>query len=179
MTSENLIISKQRVKNFGEVFTPSDIVKQMCDLVQEQCYEDDTSFFEPSCGTGNFLAEILSRKLHNIIENGEDDDVAQARFYTALGSIYGVDIQEDNVEVCRGRLLDMFKTIAKGAGVLISTSVTSVILASNIQHANALTDTVALAKVKVVNGKVRLSYYAFDLTTGVSRFIVDVELPVV
>lgn len=179
IANENLIISKQRVKDFGEVFTPSNIVKQMCDLVQEQCYEDDTSFFEPSCGTGNFLAEVLSRKLHNIAENGEDDDVAQARFYTALGSIYGVDIQEDNVEVCRGRLLDMFKTVANGAGISFSTHLVSVILASNIRHANALTDTVALAKVKVVNEKVRLSYYAFDLTTGVSRFIVDVELPVV
>ncbi len=172
---ENLIISRQRVKDFGEVFTPSKIVKQMCDLVQEQCFEDDTSFFEPSCGTGNFLAEVLSRKLHHISECCEEDEVNLQRFYAALGSIYGVDIQEDNIEFCRSRLSEMFKTMAKANNVPFNPYVVSLILNSNIRHANALTDTVAIAKVKIAGEKIKLSYYAFNLSTGESQSIVDVD----
>ena len=99
--SEKLIKSKQRVKDFAEVFTPKHIVKDMCDLVPAEMWVNvDTTFLEPACGTGNFLVEILERKF-KLCENWEDG-------LRALKSVYGVDIQQDNVEEAKGRLFEMY-----------------------------------------------------------------------
>lgn len=99
--TEKLIKSKQRVKDFAEVFTPKHIVKDMCDLVPEEMWTNvETTFLEPACGTGNFLAEILERKF-KLCENWEDG-------LRALKSIYGMDIQQDNVEEAKGRLFEMY-----------------------------------------------------------------------
>lgn len=98
---EKLIKSKQRVKDFAEVFTPKHIVKDMCDLVPEEMWTNvETTFLEPACGTGNFLAEILERKF-KLCESWEDG-------LRALKSVYGVDIQQDNVEETKGRLFEMY-----------------------------------------------------------------------
>ena len=99
--SEKLIKSKQRVKDFAEVFTPKHIVKDMCGLVPEEMWTNvDTTFLEPACGTGNFLVEILERKF-KLCENWEDG-------LRALKSVYGIDIQQDNVEETKLRLFDMY-----------------------------------------------------------------------
>ena len=98
---EKLIKSKQRVKDFAEVFTPKHIVKNMCDLVPEEMWVSvDTTFLEPACGTGNFLAEILARKLE-LCKSWQDGLIA-------LKSVYGIDIQMDNVIEARQRLFDMY-----------------------------------------------------------------------
>lgn len=98
---EKLIKSKQRVKDFAEVFTPQHIVKDMCDLVPQEMWTTvETTFLEPACGTGNFLAEILERKF-KLCKDWEDG-------LRALKSVYGVDIQQDNVEEAKGRLFDMY-----------------------------------------------------------------------
>lgn len=95
------IKSKQRVKEHAEVFTAEREVKAMCDLIPAETWEDITStFLEPACGTGNFLAEIYSRKLQ-WCKNEKDG-------LKALNSIYGVDIQADNVAESRLRLVEMF-----------------------------------------------------------------------
>ena len=99
--SEKLIKSKQRVKDFAEVFTPKHIVKDMCDLVPEEMWTNvETTFLEPACGTGNFLVEILERKF-KLCKDWEDG-------LRALKSIYGIDIQQDNVEETKLRLFDMY-----------------------------------------------------------------------
>ena len=98
---EKLIKSKQRVKDFAEVFTPKHIVKDMCDLVPKEMWTNvETTFLEPACGTGNFLAEILERKF-KLCEDWEDG-------LRALKSVYGVDIQQDNVEEAKGRLFELY-----------------------------------------------------------------------
>lgn len=98
---EKLIKSKQRVKDFAEVFTPKHIVKDMCDLVPKEMWVNiETTFLEPACGTGNFLVEILERKF-KLCESWEDG-------LRALKSVYGVDIQQDNVEETKLRLFDMY-----------------------------------------------------------------------
>ena len=95
------IKSKQRVKEHAEVFTAEREVKAMCDLIPSETWEDITStFLEPACGTGNFLAEIFARKLQRC-KNDKDG-------LKALNSIYGVDIQADNVAESRLRLVEMF-----------------------------------------------------------------------
>lgn len=84
-----------RVKSTGEVFTPTDLVQEVLDGLPEELFTDSTkTFLDPACGDGQFLSEILIRKLDNGID-----------FETALATLYGVDIMEDNVELCRERLL--------------------------------------------------------------------------
>ncbi len=89
---------KMRVKETGEVFTPTSRVQKELDKVEKHCptaFSDPTkTVIDPGCGDGQFLGEVLIRKL----ENGID-------FETALSTIYGVDLMQDNVELCRERLL--------------------------------------------------------------------------
>lgn len=97
------IKSKERVNKFAEVFTAEREVKAMCDLIPSDVWEDiDSRFLEPACGNGNFLVEIFERKL-NQCESAEQG-------LQALRSIYGIDIQQDNVEESKQRLFDMFVT---------------------------------------------------------------------
>jgi type I restriction-modification system DNA methylase subunit len=84
-----------RVKATGEVFTPTPLVQEVLDqLPQEQFADTTKTFLDPSCGDGQFLGEVLIRKM----ENG-------STFEQALSTIYGVDLMQDNVELCRERLL--------------------------------------------------------------------------
>jgi len=84
-----------RIKATAEVFTPTDLVQESLNLLPDTLFEDPTeNFLDYSCGDGQFLSEVLIRKL----ENGID-------FKTALSTIYGVDIMQDNVELCRERIL--------------------------------------------------------------------------
>lgn len=102
------IISKDRVKDFGEVFTPDKIVNDMLDLVDEQ-FKDMTdeeyitrTYLEPACGDGQFLVRILYRKLKHVMNLPVEKH--QLALIKALSSIYAVDIQEDNVKNSRKRL---------------------------------------------------------------------------
>ena len=84
-----------RIKATGEIFTPTPLVQQMLDQLPQDLFLDaEKTFIDPSCGDGQFLGEVLIRKL----ENGID-------FETALSTIYGVDLMADNVDLCRERLL--------------------------------------------------------------------------
>ena len=86
---------KSRVKATGEVFTPTPLVQEILDKLDPSLFEDPTkTFLDPSCGDGQFLSEVLIRKL----EAGID-------FADALATIYGVDLMPDNVDLCRERLL--------------------------------------------------------------------------
>lgn len=120
--TEKLIKSKQRVKDFAEVFTPDFIVRDMCDLVPAEIWERiDSTFLEPACGTGNFLVEILSRK-YALCKNEKDG-------LKALSSVVGIDIQADNCEECRRRLMAQFMerfpnanelAVLMAAGILVN-----------------------------------------------------------
>ena len=97
----NLIKSKQRIKRYAEVFTPDFVVKDMCDLVPSEIWSNiESTVLEPACGNGNFIVEILARKYSHC--KTEKDGLK------ALASVVGVDIQQDNVEECRERLLKQY-----------------------------------------------------------------------
>lgn len=101
--------SKQRVADHGEVFTAEREVKAMCDLVAQECERIDSRFLEPACGDGNFLAEILARKLAVVTKKYKKSAYDWERYsLLALGSLYGVDILADNCEICRERLFDIW-----------------------------------------------------------------------
>lgn len=103
---EEQVKSNRRVADHGEVLTGRREVNAMLDLVKSETERIDSRFLEPTCGTGNFLAEILERKLR----------VVEARYsleferyaILAVSSIYGIDILEDNVQQCRQRLFGIF-----------------------------------------------------------------------
>ena len=101
--------SKQRVKDHGEVFTPKHIVNAMLDLVKQETERIDSRFLEPACGTGNFLIEILQRKLA-VVEQRYSKNQIEYEHYSviAISSIYGIDLLQDNVEETRERLFDIF-----------------------------------------------------------------------
>jgi len=101
--------SKERVANHGEVFTAEREVNAMLDLVKQETERIESRFLEPACGNGNFLAEILRRKLA-VVKSlyGKNPDDYERYAVLAVTSIYGVDILEDNVEECRDRMFDIF-----------------------------------------------------------------------
>ena len=101
------IKSKERVAEHGEVFTSEREVKAMCDLVKSETERIDSRFLEPACGDGNFLIEILSRKMAIVMKKYRRSPFDYERMaLLALASLYGVDILEDNVLQCRKRLYD-------------------------------------------------------------------------
>lgn len=94
--------SKKRVVDFGEVFTNPREVKAMCDLISEEMYSDITkTFLEPACGEGVFLIEVLKRKFAYC--KNEADGLK------ALNSLFGIDIQADNVLTTRQNLVNLYK----------------------------------------------------------------------
>ena len=105
----NQIKSKERVAERGEVFTAEREVKAMCDLVKEECERIDSRFLEPACGDGNFLAEILRRKLEVVKKKYKKSTYEyEQNSVLAVTSIYGVDIMMDNVIACRARMFDIW-----------------------------------------------------------------------
>ena len=107
--NEKQVVSKQRVANHGEVYTAKREVNAMLDLVKEETERIDSRFLEPACGTGNFLVEILNRKMEAVkkkyARNRFEYDLASAQ---AVSSMYGVELLPDNVETCQNRLLDQY-----------------------------------------------------------------------
>ncbi len=104
------IKSRKRVVDHGEVFTNEREVNAMLDLVKDETVRIDSRFLEPACGDGNFLAPILERKLAVVdSQYGKSLDDYSKYSILALMSIYGVDIMEDNVGICRDRLYKIWE----------------------------------------------------------------------
>ena len=87
--SISALTKEQKVRQYGEVFTPLHIVQQMCDALPLDAWEVDKTFLEPTCGDGVFVCEILRRKFANCKK--------RADYTTALKSVYAMEIQADNV----------------------------------------------------------------------------------
>lgn len=141
---ESLTISRQRIIDHGEVFTPPGLVRDMLDLVAHECERIDSRFLEPACGNGNFLAEVLRRKLLTVSKRQAKNAVAWQRdAIVAVCSIYGIDLLGDNIAACRERLLG----VVADAAMQISgeplpdpvARVVAFVLSRNIVQADALT----------------------------------------
>ena len=107
--------SRQRVSDHGEVFTSEREVNAMLDLVKQETERVDSRFLEPACGDGNFVAEILRRKLEAAKKRATPPRKKKplpAEFerqsVIAVASIYGVDLLLDNVQACRERLYEIW-----------------------------------------------------------------------
>lgn len=115
MTKEkSQIKSKQRVQERGEVFTNEREVKAMCDLVKDETERIESRFLEPACGDGNFLAEIVTRKLAVVSKRyGKSETDWEKYSVLAMSSVYGVDIMPDNAQECRARLFKIWEKAYK------------------------------------------------------------------
>ena len=136
--------SKQRVREHEEVFTAEREVKAMCDLVKDETERIDSRFLEPACGDGNFLAEILTRKLAVVRKKyGKSHLDYEKNAVLAASSIYGVDILLDNVLACRERMFGIwnkeYTAVCKRECNDETREAVRFILSRNIVCGNALT----------------------------------------
>jgi hypothetical protein len=105
----DLVKSRQRVSDHGEVFTPSWVVEDMLNLVKDESERIDSRFLEPACGSGNFLKAVLARKLITVQSKyGKSEFEKQHYALFSLMCIYGIELLADNVTECRENLLDVF-----------------------------------------------------------------------
>ncbi len=141
--------SKQRVEDHGEVFTAEREVNAMLDLVKQETERVDSRFLEPACGDGNFLAEILRRKLEAAKKRAIPPRKKrplplefEKQSFIAVASIYGVDILMDNVHTCRERLFKIwdeeYSSICKKEVNEECRNAVKFILSRNIVCGNAL-----------------------------------------
>ena len=137
------VVSKQRVADHGEVLTGRREVNAMLDLVKSETERIDSRFLEPACGTGNFLAEILERKLRVVeVRYGKSQLDYERYAILAVSSVYGIDILEDNVRECHQRLFGIFDLnylrLFKGKSHDDCRESVRYILERNIIHGDAL-----------------------------------------
>ena len=103
------VVSKNRIADHGEVYTRSREVNAMLDLVKQETERIESRFLEPACGTGNFLVEVLERKLRVVETRYRKSQLEYERYSVlAIASLYGIDILPDNIETCRDRLFYCF-----------------------------------------------------------------------
>ena len=109
MENGTQVKSKKRVADHGEVFTAEREVNAMLDLVKHETDRIESRFLEPACGDGNFLAEILRRKLAIVKKQyGKNPHDYEKYAVVAVSSIYGVELLVDNAQECRARLFDIW-----------------------------------------------------------------------
>lgn len=103
---DDLIKSKKRVADHGEVFTPTWLVDAMLDLVKGEADRIDARFLEPACGSGNFLVRVLQRKFAAVELKFRKSEF-ERQHYALLGLMctYGIELLADNIAECRANML--------------------------------------------------------------------------
>ena len=175
--SHKQVKCKTRVADHGEVFTHEREVNAMLDLVKQETERIESRFLEPACGSGNFLVEVLRRKLEVVKNRYKKSQLDYERYaIIAITSIYGIDLLEDNVEECRCRLYDIFdeeytKLFKNRCQDACRDSV-QYILAQNIIQGDALTfkrvdkddEPIIFSEWSPVNGvKIKRRDYSFEI----------------
>lgn len=177
----NLVKSKQRVADHGEVFTPAWMVEAMLDLVKEETERLDSRFLEPACGSGNFMVQILQRKLAAVELKFSKSDF-ERRHYALLGlmCIYGIELLADNIAECRANMLDVFADYFNIDETDDLYRAATHVLSLNLVHGDALTmravgdiggKPIHFAEWGYLGkGKFMRRDFRFDVLTGSSKF---------
>lgn len=136
----NFVKSKQRVADHGEVFTPPWMVEAMLDLVKDETRRIDSRFLEPACGSGNFLTQILRRKLAAVeLKYAKSDFERQHYALLSLMCIYGVELLADNIAECRANLVEILAEHLRLDESDVLYRAASYVLSQNLVHGDALT----------------------------------------
>lgn len=137
--SMSYVKSKQRVADHGEVFTPAWMVEAMLDLVKDEAERIDSRFLEPACGSGNFLVQVLRRKLAAVeLKYGKSDFERRHYALLALMCIYGIELLADNIKECRANLLEIFAEYLNLDPSDDLTRAASYVLSQNLVHGDAM-----------------------------------------
>lgn len=175
----NLIKSKKRVADHGEVFTPPWLVEAMLDLVKGETERIDSRFLEPACGSGNFLVPILKRKLAAVeLKYGKSGDFEKQHYaLLALMCVYGIELLADNIAECRANLLEVLADFLAVKAPEYFHQTASYVISQNIIHGDALTmrthdgQPIAFAEWGYVGkGKFQRRDFRLDVLTGMSGF---------
>lgn len=136
---ESQIRSKQRVADHGEVFTPPQMVSAMLDLVKDETERIDSRFLEPACGSGNFIVQVLKRKLA-VVDSKYGGSDFERRHYAllALMSIYGIELLADNIAECRANVLGILAEALSLPDSDELRAAASYVLSQNLVHGDAL-----------------------------------------
>lgn len=138
--SMSQIRSRQRVADHGEVFTPPWMVEAMLDLVRGETERIDSRFLEPACGSGNFLVQVLRRKLAAVERRfGKSDFERRHYALLAVMCIYGIELLGDNIAECRANLLEILASFLKVEESDDLYGAASYVLSQNLVHGDALT----------------------------------------
>ena len=180
----NLIKSKKRVSDHGEVFTPDWLVEEMLNLVRDETERLDSRFLEPACGSGNFLTSILKRKLATVeIKYAKSEFDRNHYALLSLMCIYGIELLEDNISECKANLLDIFSKYLKINSEDFLYACGDFVLSQNVVHGDALTmkdmsgKPIAFAEWGYLGkGKFQRRDFRFDVLTGSSAFSADGSL---
>jgi hypothetical protein len=136
----SLFKSKQRIADHAEVFTPSWMVDAMLDLVKDETERIDSRILEPACGSGNFLVQVLQRKLAAVERKfGKSDFERRHYALLALMCIYGVELLPDNVAECRANLLEIVAGYLNLEESDDLSRAAFYVLSQNLVHGDALT----------------------------------------
>jgi hypothetical protein len=180
----NLIKSKQRVADHGEVFTPEWLVDAMLDLVKDETERLDSRFLEPACGSGNFLTKILKRKLATVeIKYAKSEFDRKNYAVLSLMSIYGIELLQDNINECKSILLEIFSEYLNLTSEDALYDCGEYVLSQNIVNGDALTmkdrsgKPIAFAEWGYLGkGKFQRRDFRFDVLTGSSAFSAEGSL---
>ncbi|KEO89366.1 restriction endonuclease subunit M [Erythrobacter longus] len=180
----NLIKSKQRVVDHGEVFTPPWLVEKMLDLVKGETERIDSRFLEPACGSGNFLVPILQRKLAAVeLKFGKSDFEKHHHALLALMCCYGIELLADNIAECRANMLEVLADyLALGADDDLYCAAAHV-LSLNLVHGDAMRmraiDDAPICVVEwgyLGKGKFQRRDFRLDVLTGMASFSAEDSL---
>lgn len=174
----SLVKSKQRVADHGEVFTPAWMVEAMLDLVKGETERIDSRFLEPACGSGNFIVQIMRRKLAVVeLKYGKSDFERQHYALLALMCIYGIELLADNIAECRAKVLGVFAEYLHLDEADDLYRAASHVLSENLVHGDALTmrgqdsQPITFAEWGYLGkGKYQRRDFRFDVLTGSSAF---------
>jgi hypothetical protein len=173
-----LVKSKQRVVDHGEVFTPPWMVDAMLDLVKDESERIDSRFLEPACGSGNFIRQIMRRKLAAVeIKYGKSEFDRQQYALLALMCIYGIELLADNITECRANVLEIFAEYLNLEETDDLYHAASHVLSQNLVHGDALTmrtkdgEHISFAEWGYLGkGKFQRRDFRLDVLTGSSAF---------
>ncbi|MBD2114927.1 N-6 DNA methylase [Nodosilinea sp. FACHB-141] len=180
----NYVKSKQRVADHGEVFTPAWMVEAMLDLVKHETERIDSRFLEPACGSGNFLVQIIRRKLAAVELKYSKSDF-ERRHYALLGlmCIYGIELLADNIVECRANVLEIFAEYLDLDEEDDLYRAASYVLSQNLVHGDALTmrthndQQITFAEWGYLGkGKFQRRDFLLDSLTQSSSYVVDSPL---